>query len=122
MICPNDRWSHPVSRHGWGNSPTTWKPACTPTLRTMAGWSRRMRLRGTTESTRTIAPRWYSVLSWEMITMSWLPMYLDESDVEVLASWLNDQNELAFIVAAEEKRRKAVSRLDRFPDGDYQLW
>ncbi len=54
--------------------------------------------------------------------MSWLPMYLDRGDVEALAFWLNDQEELAFVVSTGVQSWKVVNCLDQFSDGDYQIW
>lgn len=40
--------------------------------------------------------------------MAWLPMYLLREDITSLNNWLNEEDEIAFIVAVDKKKWKAV--------------
>jgi len=54
--------------------------------------------------------------------MPWLPMYLDKKDVQAIQTYLNADEEIAFIVSNGPKRWKTVKTVDKFPDGVYRLW
>jgi hypothetical protein len=54
--------------------------------------------------------------------MPWLPLYVDNADLQQLLSWLNSDEEIAFIVSDGPKRWKAVSSLDKFGRGCYCIW
>ena len=48
--------------------------------------------------------------------MPWLPMYIDKLDLEMLINWLNEDINIAFIVADGSKRWKAVNYIERYED------
>ena len=54
--------------------------------------------------------------------MGWLPMYLFDSDVDCLVSWLNSEDQIAYIVTNGERRWRATSTVDRLAEGHHVLW
>lgn len=54
--------------------------------------------------------------------MTWLPIFIDEQDKKALLRWLNQQEEIAFIVPTGLKQWKAVSTVDDLPNGRHLLW
>jgi len=54
--------------------------------------------------------------------MPWLPMYIDKLDLEMLINWLNEDINIAFIVADGSKRWKAVSYIEKYEDNRHCLW
>lgn len=58
--------------------------------------------------------------------MPWIPLYLYENDSSALVDWLNNEQEIAFIVRVGESGRhhswKAVGRVESLPDGKHLLW
>jgi hypothetical protein len=54
--------------------------------------------------------------------MPWLPLYADETDIPELASWLNADDDVAFIAADRPRCWKAVSSVDAITGGRYCLW
>jgi hypothetical protein len=54
--------------------------------------------------------------------MPWLPMYADENDLEALLAWLNDEQEIAFIVSNGHKKWIARKSLEKMEQGRYCLW
>lgn len=54
--------------------------------------------------------------------MSWLPMYVDKADLQQLLSWLNSDEEIAFIVSDGPKRWKAVPSLQKIASGRFCIW
>ncbi len=54
--------------------------------------------------------------------MPWLPLFLERSDAELLLQRLNEDDEVAFLIANGPKQWKAVKTLSALPDADYSLW
>ena len=54
--------------------------------------------------------------------MQWLPLYADESDLAFIHSWLNSQEEIAFIVSDGDKRWKAVKTISELRGPRHCLW
>lgn len=53
--------------------------------------------------------------------MPWLPLYIDKPDLIMLIDWLNEENNIAFIVGDGSKRWKA-SNIERYDDIRHCLW
>jgi hypothetical protein len=54
--------------------------------------------------------------------LPWLPLYVDDADLEQLMSWLNTDEEIAFIVSDGPKQWKAVPSLEKIASGRYCIW
>lgn len=54
--------------------------------------------------------------------MGCLSVFLDEQDAKNLINWLNQEQEIAFIVADGLNRWKAVSTVASLEDGEHSLW
>lgn len=54
--------------------------------------------------------------------MPWLPLYVDDADSQQLLSWLNTDEEIAFIVSDGPKQWKAVHSIESIVNGRYCLW
>ncbi len=54
--------------------------------------------------------------------MPWLPVFLDECDAKLLVHWLNQDEEIAFLVPAGRGKWKAVPSVADLKDGEYSLW
>jgi hypothetical protein len=54
--------------------------------------------------------------------MPCLPMYVDNADLQQLLSWLNSDEEIAFIVSDGSKRWKAVPSLQKIASGRFCIW
>jgi hypothetical protein len=54
--------------------------------------------------------------------MPWLPLYVNDADLQELLSWLNSDEEIAFIVSDGPKRWKAVPSLEKIANGRYCIW
>jgi hypothetical protein len=54
--------------------------------------------------------------------MPWLPIYADRDDFTKILGWLNDSDELAFIVSCGPRRWKAVERIDALTSHRHCLW
>lgn len=54
--------------------------------------------------------------------MPWLPIFVDEHDAKLLVHWLNQEEEIAFLVPAGQGKWKAVSSVAGLKDGEYSLW
>jgi hypothetical protein len=54
--------------------------------------------------------------------MPWLPLYADENDFAFIHSWLNSQEEIAFLVSDGEKRWKAVRTIPELQGPRHCLW
>ena len=56
------------------------------------------------------------------LAMPWLPIYAGEADLQELLSWLNADEEIAFIISDGPKRWKAVSSLGAIGSGRNCIW
>jgi hypothetical protein len=58
--------------------------------------------------------------------MPWIPMYLHREDVKALLDWLNNEQEIAFIVPIGSPEHdhawKAVQEVEALHDGTWSLW
>jgi len=54
--------------------------------------------------------------------MPWLPIYMNQSDLRALVSWLNNESDIAFIVSDGHKKWKAVHAVESPCDQRYCLW
>lgn len=54
--------------------------------------------------------------------MGWLPIFVDEQDTKVLIHWLNQQEEIAYLIPVARGNWKAVTSVTNLQDGDYSLW
>lgn len=54
--------------------------------------------------------------------MPWLPMYVNREDSGLLRSLLNEDRDIAFIVAAGKRKWKALPMMQSFQDGRYCIW
>jgi hypothetical protein len=54
--------------------------------------------------------------------MPWLPIYMNQSDLQALLTWLNDENDIAFIISDGHKKWKAVHTLEVLYNQRYCLW
>ncbi|MFC1853979.1 hypothetical protein ACFL27_27660 [candidate division CSSED10-310 bacterium] len=54
--------------------------------------------------------------------MPWLPLYINQSDLNILIFWLNNEVDIAFIVPDGPKRWKAVTAIETRHDSRYCLW
>ena len=54
--------------------------------------------------------------------MPWLPMYASEKDYQLLLEYLNESDEIAFIVSDGPRRWKAVHTIEAMSHGRYALW
>lgn len=54
--------------------------------------------------------------------MGFLSIFLDEQDAKILIHWLNQQEEIAYLMPVERGKWKAVSSVTNLKDGDYSLW
>jgi hypothetical protein len=54
--------------------------------------------------------------------MAWIPLYLNKSDEKELLTFLNQEDEIAFIVSNGENNWKAVNTINEFPEQRIVLW
>ena len=53
--------------------------------------------------------------------MAWTPMYLEKEDVEILNTWLNENEEIAFLVSNGSGKWIAKKQLDIFAESELQM-
>jgi hypothetical protein len=58
----------------------------------------------------------------EDFDMGWLPMYLNKTDVDELLEFLNDEDQIAYLVCTEPYCWKAVKTVDKLQNGETVLW
>lgn len=54
--------------------------------------------------------------------MGWLPIFVDEPDAKLLIDWLNQEDEIAFLMSVGRGKWKAESSVADLKDGEYSLW
>lgn len=54
--------------------------------------------------------------------MGWLPMYLNEADVDELIDFLNGEDQIAYLICTEPFHWKAVKTVDKLQSGETVLW
>lgn len=54
--------------------------------------------------------------------MPWIPLYLFDSDFDILLKIFNEDSEIAFIVSTGERQWKAMQSLPSFTEKCYNLW
>lgn len=54
--------------------------------------------------------------------MAWIPLYLNKSDEKELLTFLNQEDEIAFIISNGENNWKAVNTVNEFPGLRIVLW
>ena len=54
--------------------------------------------------------------------MPWFPIYADEDDFQSILTWLNEEQDIAFIVSNGSKKWIAKKSIDRLEQGRNCLW
>ena len=54
--------------------------------------------------------------------MAWIPLYLNKPDEKELLTFLNQEEEIAFIISNGENKWKAVNSINEFPESRIVIW